>query len=66
MWASEPHEEKVHWGHFILRVQRAGRGQAGFIFTVEDVRTGKRARYDRLEEALAFIQAHLVPEDEQS
>jgi hypothetical protein len=29
------------------------------------VRTGEQARYDRLEEALAFIQAHLSPEEEQ-
>jgi hypothetical protein len=65
MSASEPHEGEVHWGHFILRVQRAGRGKASYIYAVEDVRTGKRARYDRLEEALAFIQAHLVAEDEQ-
>jgi hypothetical protein len=34
------------------------------VFVVEDVRTGERARYDRLEDALAFIQSHLQPEDE--
>jgi hypothetical protein len=35
------------------------------VFIVEDVRTGERARHDRLEDALAFIQGHLAPEDEQ-
>jgi hypothetical protein len=65
MSAAEPREEKVRWGHFILRVQREERGQHRFLFVVEDVRTGERARYDQLEEALAFIQSHLSPEDEQ-
>jgi hypothetical protein len=65
MSAAEPDEGKVQWGHFILRVQRERRGRSGFLFLVEDVRTGKLARYDRLEEALAFIQSHLSPEDEQ-
>jgi len=35
------------------------------VYIVEDVRTGDQARYDRLEEALAFIQSHLNPEEEQ-
>jgi hypothetical protein len=64
MSASEPQEDQVRWGHFILRVQRPGRGKSGFVFMVEDVRTGERARFDQLEEALAFIQEHLTPEDE--
>lgn len=65
MSGSEPNEGRVHWGHFILRVQRPGRGQQGMVFIVEDVRSGERARHERLEDALAFIQAHLAPEDEQ-
>lgn len=65
MAASEPHGGRVHWGHFILRVQHAGPGRTGFVFIVEDVRGGERARYDRLEEALTFIQSHLAPENEQ-
>ncbi len=35
------------------------------VYGVEEVRTGARAQYERLEEALVFIQAHLSPEDEQ-
>jgi hypothetical protein len=62
MSASESEEGKVQWGHFILRVQRDGRSR--LRFPVEDVRTGERASYDRLEDALAFIQSHLSPEDE--
>jgi hypothetical protein len=65
MSASEPREGRVHWGHFILRVQHQGRGKTGNTYVVEDVRTGERAAYQRLDEALAFIQAHLGPEDEQ-
>jgi hypothetical protein len=65
MAESEPREGRVHWGHFILRVQRPGRGQSGPTFIVEDVRTGDQGRFDRLEDALAFIQSHLQPEDEQ-
>jgi hypothetical protein len=64
MSASEPGEGRVHWGHFILRVQRPARGQAGMVYVVEDVRSGERGRFDRLEDALAFIQEHLAPEDE--
>jgi len=63
MSAAEPNEGRIQWGHFILRVQRQGREGPGLVFLVEDVRTGERARYDRLEEALAFIQSHLSPED---
>jgi hypothetical protein len=35
------------------------------VYVVEDVWGGERAQFERLEEALAFIQAHLSPEDEQ-
>jgi hypothetical protein len=35
------------------------------VYVVEDVRSGARAQFERLAEALAFIQAHLSPEDEQ-
>lgn len=65
MSASEPREGRVHSGHFILRIQGSRRGRAGMVFIVEDVRTGERAQYERLEEALTFIQAHLNPEEEQ-
>jgi hypothetical protein len=34
------------------------------VYVVEDVRSGERGRFDRLEDALAFIQEHLAPEDE--
>jgi hypothetical protein len=64
MSASEPRDGSVHWGHFILRVQRPARGQGGMVYIVEDVRSGERDRFDRLEDALTFIQSHLAPEDE--
>ena len=35
------------------------------VYVVEEVRSGERGEFERLEEALAFIQAHLSPEDEQ-
>ena len=66
MPASEPSEGRVHWGHFILRVQRLGRDRPGALFVVECARTGHRGQYDRLEDALAFIQAHLSPEDDEN
>jgi hypothetical protein len=65
MSASEPREGRVHSGHFVLRIHGPRRGRAGMMYVVEDVRSGVRAQYERLEEALTFIQAHLVPEDEQ-
>jgi hypothetical protein len=65
MSASEPREGRVHSGHFVLRIQGQRRGRAGMMYVVEDVRSGQRAQYARLEEALAFIQSHLAPEDEQ-
>jgi len=65
MSASEPRDSRVHSGHFILRIQGPRRGGAGMVYVVEDVRSGERAQYARLEEALAFIQAHLSAEDEQ-
>jgi hypothetical protein len=65
MPAPEPREGRIHSGHFILRIQGPGRGGTGIVYVVEDVRTGEQAHYGRLEEALAFIQAHLSPEDEQ-
>lgn len=64
MSASDPRNDRVHSGHFILRIQGPRRGRAGIVYVVEDVRTGERAQYERLEEALAFIQSHLAPEDE--
>ncbi len=64
MSASEPRDGRVQWGHFILRVQRQSRDRPETVFVVEDVRTGESARLDRLEDALAFIQARLAPEDE--
>jgi hypothetical protein len=66
MPAPEPPDGRIHSGHFILRIQGPSRGRTGLVYVVEDVRTGEQARYDRLEEALAFIQAHLAPEDEQA
>jgi hypothetical protein len=65
MSASEPREGQVHSGHFILRIQSPRRGRAGMVYVVEDVRSGERGQFERLEEALAFIQVHLSPEDEQ-
>ena len=65
MPAPEPREGRIHSGHFILRIQGPGRGRSDIVYVVEDVRTGAQARYERLEEALTFIQAHLAPEDEQ-
>ena len=65
MAASEPRDGRVHSGHFILRIQGPRRGGTGLLYVVEDVRTGERAQYERLEEALSFIQSHLSPEDEQ-
>jgi len=65
MSAGEPNAERIQWGHFILRVQRPERGGSGLVFVVEDVRTGERGLYHSLEEALAFIQSHLSPEEEQ-
>jgi len=65
MPAPEPRDGRIHSGHFILRIQGPGRGRTGMVYIVEDVRTGDQARYDRLEEALAFIQSHLAPEEEQ-
>ena len=65
MSVSEPSDGRVHCGHFILRIQGPRQGRAGMVYVVEEVRTGARAQYERLEEALVFIQAHLSPEDEQ-
>jgi len=65
MSVSEPRDGRVHCGHFILRIQGPRQGRAGMVYGVEEVRTGARAQYERLEEALVFIQAHLSPEDEQ-
>jgi hypothetical protein len=65
MSASEPREGRVHSGHFILRIQGPRRERTGMVYVVEDVRSGARAQFGRLEEALAFIQTHLAPEDEQ-
>ncbi len=65
MSASEPRGGRVHSGHFVLRIQGPRPGRAGMIYVVEDVRSGERAQYERLEEALTFIQSHLAPEDEQ-
>jgi hypothetical protein len=65
MPASEPREGRVHSGHFVLRIHGPRRGRAGIMYVVEDVRSGARAQYERLEEALSFIQTHLAPEDEQ-
>lgn len=64
MSASEPRDGRVHSGHFILRIQGPRQGGAGIVYVVEDVRSGERAQYERLEEALAFIQSHLSSEDE--
>ena len=65
MSVSEPRDGRVHCGHFILRIQGPRRGRAGMVYVIEDVRGGTRAQFERLEEALAFIQAHLSTEDEQ-
>ena len=57
MPAPEPRDGRIHSGHFILRIQGPGGGRNGVVYVVEDVRSSERAYYERLEEALAFIQA---------
>jgi hypothetical protein len=57
-------DDRVLRGHFILRIQGPGRSRKQLLFIVEDVRSGEQARYLCLEDALAFIQSHLAPEDE--
>jgi hypothetical protein len=60
----ERQESLGHQGHFILRIHSPSSCPCDGVYVIEEVRTGRRARYEHLHEALAFIQAHLTPETE--
>ncbi len=50
-------KERLHWGHFVLRVRH---GPAGTQWQIEDLESGEICSFSASHEMLAFIQAHLV------